>query len=297
MILTYIDESGTPDLPGNTSHYVLAGLSIPIWKWKSCEKEVNQIKAIYNLTNAEIHTAWLLRPYLEQAKIPGFENMNEANRKYESQKYRNAELLRLQKPATQKQYHRTKKFYNQTKDYIHLTWNERKAFVTDIAKLIGSWDFARLFAEAVDKIHFNPAIAKGTVDEQAFEQLVSRFEQYLRIYTKSSHRKIYGILIHDNNDTVSKRHTELMKQFHRSGTFWTTLNNIIETPLFVDSQLTSMIQLADVCSYSIRRYVEKGEDFLFNEVFRIADKKNDKVVGVRHFTDSSCQCNICQSHR
>jgi hypothetical protein len=57
MILTYIDESGTPDLPGNTSHYVLAGLSIPIWKWKSCEKEVNQIKAIYNLTNAEIHTA------------------------------------------------------------------------------------------------------------------------------------------------------------------------------------------------------------------------------------------------
>ena len=67
MILTYIDESGTPDIPGNTSHYVLSGLSIPIEKWKKCEIEVHQIKQKYNLINAEIHTGWLLWPYLEQS--------------------------------------------------------------------------------------------------------------------------------------------------------------------------------------------------------------------------------------
>jgi hypothetical protein len=105
------------------------------------------------------------------------------------------------------------------------------------------------------------------------------------------------MLIHDNNDTVSKKHTELMKHFHKEGTLWTSVKNIIETPLFVDSQLTSMIQLADVCSYPIRRYVEKDEDELFDEIFKIADKKNSKVVGVRHFTDPTCQCKICQSHR
>jgi hypothetical protein len=236
-------------------------------------------------------------PYLEQSKIIGFADMDEATRRYEVQKYRNAELLRLQKTTNTKLYHKTKKNYNQTKDYIHLTYDERRNFVLQIARMIGKWSFARLFAEAINKIHFNPAIAKGTIDEQAFEQVVSRFEQYLRIYSKSSHRKVFGMLIHDNNDTVSKKHTELMKHFHKEGTLWTSVKNIIETPLFVDSQLTSMIQLADVCSYAIRRYVEKDEDKLFDEIFKIADKKNSKVVGVRHFTDPTCQCKICQSHR
>jgi len=30
MILCYVDESGTPDIPGNTSHYILTGLSYNI---------------------------------------------------------------------------------------------------------------------------------------------------------------------------------------------------------------------------------------------------------------------------
>ncbi|MBU1627456.1 DUF3800 domain-containing protein, partial [bacterium] len=44
MIICYIDESGTPDIPGNTSHFVLCGLSIPISKWKDCESKICQIK-------------------------------------------------------------------------------------------------------------------------------------------------------------------------------------------------------------------------------------------------------------
>jgi hypothetical protein len=154
-----------------------------------------------------------------------------------------------------------------------------------------------LFAECVDKTHFKPAIAKLSVDEQAFEQLVSRFEHYLKIFSKSTISKQYGLLIHDNNETVNKHHTRLMKTFHRHGTFWTDIHNIIETPLFVDSQLTSMVQLADVCSYAIRRYLEKSEDTLFSEIFKIADKKGGKVVGARHFTMHSCTCRVCQTHR
>jgi hypothetical protein len=297
MILIYIDESGTPDLPGNTSHYVLAGLSIPISKWKKCETEVSQIKVKYLLNDAEIHTGWLLWPYLEQSKIKDFEKMDYATRIYEVQKYRNAELLRLQSSKNQKLYHKTKKNYNQTRDYIHLTFLQRKQFILEIAQLIGNWSFARMFAECINKIYFNPVAAKVTVDEQAFEQLVSRFEQYLSIYSITLKEKKYGMLIHDNNDTVSKRHTQLMKHFHKSGTFWTTITHIIETPLFVNSQLTSMVQLADVCGYAIRRYLEKNEDLIFNEVFKISDKKHGKVVGIRHFTENTCNCKICKEHR
>jgi len=47
MRLCYIDESGTPQIPGNTSHYVLAGLSIPVHKWKPYNNQIEKIKSKY----------------------------------------------------------------------------------------------------------------------------------------------------------------------------------------------------------------------------------------------------------
>lgn len=296
MYLCYVDESGTPEVPGTTSHFVLAGLAVPIWKWRICEDKINRIKAKYGLEDAEIHTGWLIRNYTEQNKISDFESLPPAQRRSEVDRYRRAEILKLQRSTGQnKLLKQTKKNYEQTKHYVHLTFAERRAFVLEVAKEIGSWGFARLFAECIDKIFFDPVRAPMPVDEQTLEQLVSRFEQYLA--SSGGADGNYGLLIHDNNQTIAKRHTELMKNFHRKGTFWTRINKIIETPLFVDSTLTSMIQIADVCAYSIRRYLEYNEEELFTEIFQRAHKKGRIVVGVRHFTTPACTCLICQGHR
>jgi hypothetical protein len=88
-----------------------------------------------------------------------------------------------------------------------------------------------------------------------------------------------------------------MRRFHAQGTLWTDVDRIIETPLFVDSSLTRMVQIADLCSYALRRYVENNEKDLFRRVFTRADRFRNTVVGVRHFTDLSCTCDICQAHR
>jgi len=87
-----------------------------------------------------------------------------------------------------------------------------------------------------------------------------------------------------------------MKEFHRKGTLWTKVQNIIETPLFVDSELTCLVQVADLCSYALRRYLENQEDVLFNLIFKRADRIRNTVVGVRHFSDSNCSCEICRNH-
>lgn len=52
MYLCYIDESGTPEVPGTTSHYVLAALTVPIYKWKVCEDEISRVKLKYDLQEA-----------------------------------------------------------------------------------------------------------------------------------------------------------------------------------------------------------------------------------------------------
>lgn len=291
MYLCYIDESGTPDIPGNTSHFILAGVAIPADCWKQCDKIIAKVKQAGKIKNAEIHTAWMLRSYLEQRKIANFEKLNHCQRRSAVLSLRKRYLYNLQR-NNPKMYHKTKKIYKKTDPYVHLTHDERKSLIIKFSKIIGSWGYARLFAECVDKIHFDPNRTTQSVEEQAFEQVVSRFERYLQNISTTK-KRLMGMLIHDNNETLSTRLTNLMMLFHKKGTLWTRIKNIIETPLFVDSRLTSMVQAADLCSYALRRYLENNEDYLFKNLFKIADRKGNRVVGVRHFSTEECKCEIC----
>jgi Protein of unknown function (DUF3800) len=297
MYLCYVDESGTPDLPGNTSHFVLAGVSIPVWHWNSCDSIIEDVKRKYELGGSELHVGWLLRPYREQTQIANFDSLDYRQRRSQVQSLRKAELLRLQRAKNPKRYHQTRKNFEQTASYIHLTLSERHDLARQVAQTVGNWGFARLFAECVDKVHFDPSRAPESITEQAFDQLVSRFEQFLQFVGKSNPSQSSGLIIHDNNMTVAKKHTQLMRRFFDSGTRWTQVRNIIETPLFVDSQLTSMVQIADLCAYALRRYLENQEEELFDLVFPRAHRAGGTVVGVRHFTNLSCSCKICAAHR
>ena len=296
MFLCYVDESGTPDTPGTSSHYILAGLAIPIWNWRKCDEEIRQIKSRYGLENSEIHVAWMLRSYSEQAKINNFDNLLQNQRRNEVRKLRNQKLLDLQAKGDSKKFRQQKKNYKKTEPYVHLTTAEREACIEEVAECISNWGEARLFAECIDKIYFDPAKSACPIDEQAFEQVISRFHTYLRVTASQYIDDNYGLIIHDNNETVAKRHTKLMNNFHEGGTLWTSIDKIIETPLYVDSSLTSMVQMSDLCGYALRRYVENGEEKLFKHVFKRADRKGKAVVGVRHFSERNCRCKICKAH-
>ena len=294
MYLCYIDESGTSDLPGTSSHFVLAGFAIPIDQWKNCDRDISLALSKYGLETSELHTAWMIRSYLEQSKIPNFAALDWASRKSAVIRYRVGEILRLRKLSSPGPQRQAKKNYAKTEAYIHLTRAERLSALQDVSDTIGRWGNARLFAESIDKTHHDPNIAKRTVGEQAFEQVVSRFQHYLN-HVSGVEKKL-GLLIHDNNQSVARKHTDAMRQFHQGGTLWTKVDNIIETPLFVDSSLTRMVQIADLCSYAIRRYCENGETDLFRRIFPRADRAGPKVVGVRHYAGRTCKCEICSVH-
>ena len=295
VYLCYVDESGTAEIPGNTSHFVLVGLSIPISHWPICDRQIETIKRKYELGNEEVHIAPMLRKYLEQNQIPGFEALDYVQRRSHVTTLRNVELLRLQRIHKPKLYQQTKKTYRQTEPYIHLSFRDRHDCILEIAGCISNWGFARLFGECVDKTYFDLQRGK-TINEQSFEQIVSRFEQYLEAIGETN-PDCYGFIIHDNNQNVALKHTKMMRQFHKTGTMWTHIEKIIETPMFVDSQLTSMVQIADVCAYAIRRYLENGESEIFDKIYTRADRRSGTAVGVRHFTRSTCNCKICAQHR
>jgi hypothetical protein len=297
MYLCYIDESGVPEVPGNSSHFILAGLAVPIWHWKDADTQLTRVMRKYGLADEELHTAWLRRRYPEQEKIANFEKMDRGARAFAVQQARAAHLLKLQSSQKSGTYLAAKKNFAKTRAYTHLTYDERLDLTREAADCIGGWGFARLFAECIDKLHFNPAKTGGrSIEQQAFEQVVSRFERYLQNTSRGLPQRSYGLLVHDNNETVSRKHTQLMREFHRQGTLWTGVSHIIETPFFVNSSLTSMVQAADLCAYALRRFVEFNDSDLFDRIFHRADRVGVYTVGIRHFSATACVCKICATH-
>jgi hypothetical protein len=58
MYFCYLDESGTPQLGAQTSHFILLGVAIPAVAWHEKDQRVNVIKARYGLKDVEVHTGY-----------------------------------------------------------------------------------------------------------------------------------------------------------------------------------------------------------------------------------------------
>ncbi len=294
MHLCYIDESGVPELNQGTTHFVLLGLSIEAWDWRSQDRAVSVVKRKFGLGDAEIHTGWMTRRYLEQEKIPDFLTLDSPARRTQVRKERDALLIKEDALKGSLAARELRKSYRKTDAYIHLTLDERKNCLKELADLIGGWGNTRLFAHSIDKTSFTAAAPTIPPREEAFTQVVSRFEQYL---SGIGGPQTIGLLAHDHDDTSADRMTQLMRQFHSSGTMWTSITRIIETPFFVDSRLTVGVQLADLCAYATRRFCEKGETDLFNRIWPRFHRVGTRVVGIRHYVGRKhCACRICVEH-
>jgi hypothetical protein len=191
-----------------------------------------------------------------------------------------------------------RKNFRKTEAYIHLTLAERREALRQIAEKVGSWTDCHIFGECSDKTTFGGKLPRTPPFEEAFTQVVTRFHRFLESLPTPEN----GFFVQDQNDTVAKRLTELMRLFHHRGTRWGDLPLLVETPLFVDSSLTSMVQVADVCAYATRRFCENGETELFDLIHPRINRAGGRLVGMRHYTNrdevygKKCGCRICAQH-
>ncbi len=298
MYICYLDESGTDLVGSGTSHFVYLGLAIPAVTWKARDHDISQILSRYGLAGKEIHAGWISRRFVEQEKIPGFRAMDWPARQAACVKERNAWLIRTAALKPKSQLENLKKTLRKTQDYVHFIHTERTALLRELADMVGSWDDARLFAEACDKTTFGSSPPPKPPYEEAFTQLVSRFQAFLVNKGRYENQDIFGLLVHDNNQTVSLKLTDMMRRFHEAGTLWRQVTRIVETPMFVDSRLTAMVQIADLCAYATRRFFENHETDLFDRIYPRFDRTGRRVVGIRHYRHhAACSCRVCQDHR
>jgi len=296
--ICYLDESGVPELGAGTSHFILLGLSIPAEKWRIKDAEITLIKRRFGLEQAEVHTGWMSRRYLEQERIPGFEQMGAAERRSAVERERLAFLVKKATRYGEKSIKEDRKNFRKTKPYIHLTLAERRDVLHQIAERVSRWDDCVIFGECTDKRTFAGKLPRTPPFEEAFTQILTRFHRFLENLPTPE----FGFFVQDKNENMASRLTELMRLYHQRGTRWGDLPLFVETPLFVDSSLTSMVQVVDVCAYATRRFCENGETELFDFVYSRINLAGGRLVGMRHYTNRDevygrrCNCRICQNH-
>ncbi len=135
-----------------------------------------------------------------------------------------------------------------------------------------------LFGAVVEKA----AISPNDALEYAFEQICSRFDQFLernnrRLKKHEIHKKQRGLIVFDKS-TRETRLQSLTREFRRNGHTWGRLRNFVDVPFFVDSEATRAIQYADMVAYALWRKYEKNDDAFF----KVIETAFDAHGGVRH---------------
>ena len=292
MHIIYVDESGTPDVEPGSFHFVVAGVSMPLALWKERDAALRSLLRSARIPDAEVHAAWMARLYPEQQRLTGFEALNDAARRQAVIVERKKDLAKASLKG-EKAVKGLKTNYKKTDAYIHLTHAERMAVLRAIADAVAGWEDVVLFADA----HKKDALSsdqRSRSREYALEQVTSRYNKYLNRTTGPS---AIAVMVHDQHQAESLNLTALFRRWHREGTTFTKIPHIAETPLFVDSSLTAMVQVADLAAYGTRRFFDKEEGDLFDRIYPRFDRLGAKLVGLRHYTaKTACTCRVCVDH-
>jgi len=122
--------------------------------------------------------------------------------------------------------------------------------------------YMRAFAVVVDKRHLFDYMDSGKLHRKAWELLLGRIEMFMR----QEHSKHQAILITDDiskerNRNLAMKHAYIQSEGTATGTW---LSHIAEMPLFVRSELSNGVQLADLLAYNIYRcFREEDPDYPF----------------------------------
>jgi hypothetical protein len=171
---------------------------------------------------------------------------------------------------------------------------QRRSLIVQVldatAALQGYW---ALFGVVVNKA----AVSPRDPAEYAFEQLCSRFDQFLARIKRDGQAQ-RGLIVLDRS-TRETRLQELATTFRRQGHSWGRLRNIVDVPFFVDSRATRAIQYADLVTYALWRKFERGDPAFLAAIRHKFDSHGGVVHGLLHerWAEATCDCPYCLSRR
>ncbi len=192
------------------------------------------------------------------------------------------------------EFHASEIFSRRTQPWKHLSRDEARGTIKSVlAVLAEAYDTARAFACVVHKASF----PNQDPMEIAFEDLCSRFDRYLQ-RLRADGDKQRGLVILDK----SAHETTLQRMsvgFRTLGTRWGVIRHLADTPLFVDSRASRVIQLADHVAYAVFRRYQSGDTQYLDRIGHKFDSEDGIVHGLAHkeLGNPRCTCIACLTRR
>jgi len=172
---------------------------------------------------------------------------------------------------------------------------ERVALMKAIYKLIGGDGRITLFGIALEK----PDYPSVSPIQKTCEEIAGRFDAHLTTLEMAPNaEKQRGLMIFDQS-RHEKTVQGLLTQYRTTGANFGKVRHLAEVPLFTDSKITRMLQLADFVAYAIyRRYESSDAQFLDIILPRFTESAG-KLHGLVHLNARfrECFCQPCFSHR
>jgi hypothetical protein len=147
------------------------------------------------------------------------------------------------------EFHASTIFSRREAPWKALTIDEARGVLKSVLRVAAAgYETTRLFACAIHKKSFPSADPV----ELAFEDLCQRFDYFLsRRRQQGDQQRGMIILDKTTRETSLQR---LSREFRKVGTRWGPLKNIADTPFFVDSRASRLVQLADHVAYAVLQH-------------------------------------------
>ena len=192
------------------------------------------------------------------------------------------------------EFHASETYARRSEPWKSLSREEARGAIKSVLDVLaGAYDTARAFACVVHKASFPDRDPM----EIAFEDLCSRFDRYLRRLRSEGDRQ-RGLVILDKSayETTLQR---MSVDFRTLGTQWGVIRHLADTPLFVDSRASRVIQLADHVAYAVFRRYQARDAQYFDRIASKFDSEDGVVHGLAHkeLGNPGCMCVACVSRR
>lgn len=192
------------------------------------------------------------------------------------------------------EFHASEIFAGRSEPWRSLNKPERIEVIKEVLRVLPrAYASATAFACVIHK----PSYHAEDLMELAFEDLCQRFDVYLRkMRTEGQDQR--GLIILDTSANETGLQT-LARNFRVVGTRWGTISQLADTPMFLDSKASRLIQLADHIAYATFRRYESGDTSYFDIISNRFHMDHGVVHGLAHkqTAEMNCMCPACLSRR
>jgi hypothetical protein len=162
-------------------------------------------------------------------------------------------------------------------------------------KIAATADNVSIFAVVMEKASFT---ALDPV-QKTCEELAGHFDAFLEyLEARPGAQKERGLMVFDESNHEKTLHA-LIEQYRNTGASFGRVRRLAEIPMFTDSRLTRMLQIADLVAYAVFRRYEHGDSKYLDIILHKFHQTGGKIHSLMHLNRNkdSCFCPGCMSRR